>query len=113
MAQFITTESERDRKNIVDCEFMCRLEIYNQYLYIYQESLKLQGIISEKSGSRNVIQWCFCTKMNKNWRIASCTTPVFKVDRISLLKTSVAFRPIVEVIKCLIIVKCLIVIPKS
>lgn len=78
------------------------------YLNICQERLEMNSGINEKSNCiKRSINGCFCTKIYKDWctTIGITPTPVLGIDQIFLWKCIIAFRPIVEVIKCLVVKK--------
>jgi hypothetical protein len=66
----------------------------------------MHGIIIEKpNDGKIIIQRFFCAKICKYWCVGIRPTPVLRVDQISLLKSGVAIRPVVEVIKWLGVIK--------
>ena len=78
------------------------------YLNICQERLEMNSGINEKSNCiKRSINGCFCTKIYKDWctTIGTTPTPMLRIDQIPLWKCIIAFRPVVEVIECLVVKK--------
>ena len=78
------------------------------YLNICQERLEMNSGINEKSNCiKRSINGCFCTKIYKDWctTMGTTPTPILRIDQISLWKCIIAFRPVVKVIKCLVVKK--------